>query len=61
MTREELIAAAEKRGEAAAKKGRMRVSPFYEEHAALDGKRVDITSMLDEGWYRGYDSAVVVV
>ncbi len=55
MTREEMITATSKAGANAALKGKLRVSPYYEEKATLDGKRTDITSILDKGWYEGYD------
>jgi hypothetical protein len=46
---------AHKQGQIAKEKGRMRISPFYEEKAVVDGKRVDVTASLEAAWLAGFD------
>jgi hypothetical protein len=42
-------------GQKGRKKGALRVAPYYEEKQIIDGHSVDITDVLDEFWYAGYD------
>jgi hypothetical protein len=42
-------------GQNGRKKSALRVAPYYEEKEIRDGRRVDITDVLDEFWYAGYD------
>ena len=36
-------------------RGRLRVSPYYNERVMIQGKRLDITSLLNTAWLAGYD------
>jgi hypothetical protein len=47
-------------GRNARRKGAQRISPFYEEHQTVAGRRVDITEALDKAWFSGYDEAVTL-
>ena len=46
-----LVRDAFERGQKAAHYGFLRATPFYEERVLIQGKRVDITPMLDAFWY----------
>jgi hypothetical protein len=39
----------------AKERGRLRVSPYYNERVQIRGKRIEITNMLTTAWLAGYD------
>lgn len=50
-----LVREAYDRGKDAARVGRLRVSPYYNERVLMRGKRIDITPMLETFWLAGFD------
>jgi len=36
-------------------KGRLRVSPFYEEREIVNGRKIDVTDQLDRYFFAGFD------
>ena len=50
-----LVRDAYERGQKSAYYGFLRASPFYNERVLIQGKRIDITPMLDAFWLAGFD------
>lgn len=50
-----LVSQAHEAGRIDRERGRLRASPFYRQQVIVNGKRVDVTAMLDAAWYDGWD------